>query len=102
MAKKNMFDLTGKVALITGGGSGFGRAFCEAMAEFGADVACCDIDEKKALETISLVNKYGHKAIPIRANAAKPDEIEAMVNRTVQEFGTIDIVFANAGMLEII
>jgi NAD(P)-dependent dehydrogenase (short-subunit alcohol dehydrogenase family) len=71
VAKKNIFDLSGKVALVTGGGSGIGRAYCEAMAEFGADVACNDIDGKRAQETVDLITKYGHRAIAIKADAAK-------------------------------
>jgi len=98
MAKKSFFDLSGKVALVTGGGSGIGRAYCEAMAEFGADVACSDIDEKRAQETVKLISKFCHKAIAIKADASKQDEIEYLVNRTVKELGTIDIVFANAGI----
>jgi NAD(P)-dependent dehydrogenase (short-subunit alcohol dehydrogenase family) len=99
MAEKNIFDLSGKIALITGGGSGIGRAYCEAMAEFGADVACNDIAEKKAQETVRLISKFGHRAIAIKADASKQDEIERMVNRTIEEFGKLDIVFCNAGLI---
>ena len=100
MAVKGIFDLSGKVALVTGGGSGIGRAYCEAMAEFGADVACSDIVEQKAQETVRLINKFRHQVIAIKADASKQDEIEYMVNRTVEELGTIDIVFANAGIAD--
>jgi len=98
MTEKSIFDLSGKVALVTGGGSGIGRAYCEAMAEFGADVACSDIEEQKAQETVKLISKFGHRAIAIKADASRQDEIKSMVNRTVEELGTIDIVFANAGI----
>jgi NAD(P)-dependent dehydrogenase (short-subunit alcohol dehydrogenase family) len=98
MAERNMFDLSGRVALVTGGGSGIGRAYCEAMAEFGADVACNDIDEQTAQETVRLISKFRHRAIVIKADASKQDEIEYMVNRTVEEFGKLDIVFCNAGI----
>jgi NAD(P)-dependent dehydrogenase (short-subunit alcohol dehydrogenase family) len=98
MAKKDIFNLSGKVALITGGGSGIGRAYCEAMAEFGADVACSDIDGQTAQETVRLISKFGHRAIAIKADASKQNEIEYMVNRTVEELGKLDIVFCNAGI----
>lgn len=98
MAEKGIFDLSGKVALVTGGSSGIGRVYCEAMAEFGADVACNDIDEQKAQETVRLISKFGHRAIAIKADASKQDEIEYMVNRTVEELGKLDIVFCNAGI----
>jgi NAD(P)-dependent dehydrogenase (short-subunit alcohol dehydrogenase family) len=101
MTPGNIFDLTGKVALITGGGSGIGQAFCEAMAEYGADVACNDIDEEKARETATNISaKYGHRAIAIKADVSNQTEIEGMVSRTVQELGTLDIVFANAATLD--
>jgi NAD(P)-dependent dehydrogenase (short-subunit alcohol dehydrogenase family) len=96
MEGKRIFDLSGKVALITGGGSGIGRAYCEAMAEFGADVACNDVLEDKARETVDLISKFGHRTIAIKADASKEDEIEYMVNKTVKEFGTVDVVFSNA------
>lgn len=100
MAENNIFDLTGKVALVTGGGSGLGRAYCEGMAEFGADVACCDIIEERARETTEIISKFGHRTMAIGADVSRPDEIEAMVNRTVGELGSLDIVFANAGINE--
>lgn len=98
MAKKNIFDLSGKVALVTGGGSGIGRAYCEAMAEFGADVACVGRTEQKLKETVELISKFGHRAIAIKADASKEDEVEYMVDRTVKELGKLDIVFCNAGI----
>ena len=97
MAGKNIFDLSGKAALVTGGGSGFGRAYCEGLAEYGADVACCDIIEERAEKTVELVEKFGHRAIAIKADVSKPDEIEHMVNQTEEKLGSPDIVFANAG-----
>jgi len=100
MAEQGMFDLSGKKALITGGGSGIGRAYCEAMAEFGADVVVCDIIEERALETVDIINKYGHKAIAKTADIFQPDEVDRVVKETADEFGSIDIVFANAGVGE--
>jgi len=98
MSDKGIFDLSGRVALVTGGGHGLGREYCEAMAEFGADVACNDIDAGLAQETVELIRKHGHRAIAIQGDVSKQDEIERIVNRTVAEFGTIDILFCNAGI----
>jgi NAD(P)-dependent dehydrogenase (short-subunit alcohol dehydrogenase family) len=98
VAKNGIFDLSGKVALVTGGGSGIGRAYCEAMAEYGADVACNDIDLQSALETVKIIGKFGHKAIAIEADASNQDDIEKMVDRTVGELGRLDILFCNAGI----
>ena len=99
MEKSKLFDLSGKVALVTAGGHGLGREYCIAMAKFGADVACNDIDIKLAQETVELVKKFGHQAIGIKGDVSKVDEIERMVNQTVSEFGTIDILFCNAGVV---
>jgi len=96
--KKNIFDLSGKVALITGGGSGFGRVFCKALAEFGADIACCDINEKSARETIELVKPFGHCTFVIKADVSQPESAQRMVDETVKQLGTIDILFNNAGI----
>lgn len=100
MEGRGIFDLSGKVVLVTGGGWGIGRTYCEAMAEFGADVACNDIVEEMAEETIGLISKFGNEAIAIKADASKENEIEYMVKRTVKHFGKIDVVFANAGILD--
>ena len=85
MADRGIFDLAGKVALVTGGGHGLGREYCEAMAEFGAEVACNDISLEQAQETVKLLKRFGHRAIAIQADASKLDEIEGMVRQTVSE-----------------
>lgn len=99
MSEKGMFDMSGKVALITGGGSGLGRAMCEAMAEFGADVVCSDIIAERAEETVKLIGKYGHRAIAVKADVSQENEIGYMVERVVKKFGSLDVVFANAGII---
>jgi NAD(P)-dependent dehydrogenase (short-subunit alcohol dehydrogenase family) len=71
MADKGIFDLSGKVALITGASRGLGRAFAEAMAEFGADVACVGRDEAKLAETLKLLGKYKRRAIAIKMSPRK-------------------------------
>jgi NAD(P)-dependent dehydrogenase (short-subunit alcohol dehydrogenase family) len=97
---KEIFDLSGKVVVVTGGGSGLGQVFCETMAEFGADVVCVGRTEKKLKETIGKIKPYRHHTLAITADVTKEPEIERMVNQTVKEFGTIDIFFANAGIRE--
>jgi len=99
MVEKGMFDLSGRVALVTAGGHGLGRAYCEAMVEFGADVACSDIRMDLARETVELIRKFGHRAIAIEADVSRGDQIERMVKQTVSELGTIDILFCNAGIV---
>jgi NAD(P)-dependent dehydrogenase (short-subunit alcohol dehydrogenase family) len=97
MTQTNMFDLTGRVALVTGGGSGMGRCFCEGLAEFGADVAVVDINEKAAQETAGLLDKYGKRSIAIKTDVTNAADIDRMVSKTVEKFGRIDILINNAG-----
>jgi NAD(P)-dependent dehydrogenase (short-subunit alcohol dehydrogenase family) len=99
MTQKSIWDLSGKVALVTGGGSGIGRALCEAMSEFGAEVACCDINSEGAHETAELIRKFGHRTLAIKADLCKPEDVEHTVDRTVADMGGIDILFNNAGVV---
>jgi NAD(P)-dependent dehydrogenase (short-subunit alcohol dehydrogenase family) len=98
MADQGIFDVSGRVALVTAAGHGLGREFSEAMAEFGADVACNDISIKRAQETVDLIKRHGHRAIAVQADASKLDEIERLVSKVIAEFGKIDILFCNAGI----
>ena len=98
MTGKGIFDLTGKVALVTGASRGLGSAFAEAMAEYGADVACTGRDEAKLAEVVKTLGKYKHRAIAIRADMTKEDDIRRMVQETVKQLGKIDIYFNNAGV----
>ncbi|MBN2041796.1 MAG: glucose 1-dehydrogenase [Spirochaetes bacterium] len=97
MGDKGIFDLTGKVALITGASRGLGVAFAAAMAEYGADVACIGRDKAKLDETVEKVKEYGVKAAAIKADMTKEEDVRRMVKETVEKFGKIDILFNNAG-----
>ena len=92
-----MFDLTGKVALVTGGGSGIGRSMCEGLAENGADVAVADLDEASAKETVDLLAKYGHRTMAIKFDVSNWGTVESMVQQVVAKFGKLDIACNNAG-----
>jgi|WetSurMetagenome_2_1015567.scaffolds.fasta_scaffold55414_1 NAD(P)-dependent dehydrogenase (short-subunit alcohol dehydrogenase family) len=72
------FDLTGRVALVTGGGSGLGKEFCDVLAEFGADVICADIIKERTEETCNIIKKYGHRTMPIEVNVSKYDQVKAL------------------------
>jgi len=93
-----MFDLTSKVSLVTGAGSGLGRIFCEAMAEHGSDVVCSDINEAWAEETAGLIAKYGVKTSVIKADVSQENEVKALFRKVDQEFGRLDVLFNNAGL----
>ena len=101
MAEKGIFDLSGKVALVTGGGSGLGRSICEVMAEYGAHVVCVGRTTNKIEGTIDLIKGFGTKAMAITADVADQAQVQSMVEKTVKELGTIDIFFANAAIREV-
>jgi NAD(P)-dependent dehydrogenase (short-subunit alcohol dehydrogenase family) len=98
MAGTDLFDLTGKVSLITGAGSGLGRVFCEAMAEHGSNVVCSDINEAWAQETASIIGKYGTKTLAVKADVSKQDEVKTMFREVENKFGKLDVLFNNAGI----
>ena len=90
--------LDGKVALVTGGASGIGRATALAMAREGARVAVADRTEESAAETVALINAAGGQAIAIGGDVTGEADVAAMVARTVAAFGRIDCAFNNAGV----
>lgn len=90
--------LQNKVALITGGGSGIGRASALRLAGEGARVMVSDVNEAGGEETVRLVKSEGGEAAFVRCDVSKASEVEAMVKATVQRFGGLDIALNNAGV----
>jgi len=97
-ALSKLFDLTGRVALITGGGSGFGRSIAHAFAEFGAQVAVADLDFGKVEETAHQVSDQNGDALAIHVDVADPQSILRMVAQVSERFGTVDILVNSAGI----
>ncbi|HEY4355285.1 MAG TPA: SDR family NAD(P)-dependent oxidoreductase [Acidobacteriaceae bacterium] len=95
-----MFDLSGKVAVITGAAGGLGTAFAEGMAEAGADVVCGDIDEAGAKELAEKITKLGRRAISVKCDVTQESDAAELMNRAVEAFGRIDILFNNAGIAD--
>src|SRR5439155_14451581 len=92
------FDLTGRTAVVTGGGSGIGRSAAEVLAGAGANVVVADIDEGGAEETARSIAEAGGSAVPHRVDVARRGEVAALVERAVQEFGRIDAMCNVAGI----
>ncbi|MCZ2498889.1 glucose 1-dehydrogenase [Xylophilus sp. Kf1] len=92
------FDFTGKVAFITGGGTGIGRATALAFAHAGASVAVAGRTEGSIQETVRLIEQAGGRAIAIRCDVAKEDEVEAAIATVIAGFGQLDFAFNNAGV----
>lgn len=90
--------LENKVALITGGGGGIGRATAVRFAEEGAKIMVADINEEDAVQTVVAVRESGGEAESVRCDMTNPEEVENMVDRTMDAFGKIDIFFNNAGV----
>ena len=91
--------LTGKVALITGAGMGMGREAAVLFAEEGARVVVCDINEKAAEETVTLVEKAGGQALAAVGDVAIEDDVKKMVEEGVRRFGALHVLYNNAGVL---
>jgi NAD(P)-dependent dehydrogenase (short-subunit alcohol dehydrogenase family) len=90
--------LSGKVAVVTGGGSGIGRGIVLCMAQEGADVAIPDIQEGNAQGVAREVQGLGRKALAVRCDVTKSADIKAAFERIRREMGQIDILVNNAGM----
>ncbi len=90
--------LAGKVALVTGGGSGIGRACCERFADEGAKIAVVDIQDDNAAETVRLVEQRGQRAIALHCDTSSEADNDAMAQAAVDEFGRIDVCVAAAGI----
>jgi NAD(P)-dependent dehydrogenase (short-subunit alcohol dehydrogenase family) len=91
-------SFAGKVAFVTGAGGGIGRATAMAFAENGADVGVADISEVGLNETVRLIEAAGGRAIAIRCDVSKEDDVQAAIARTVEAFGGLDFAFNNAGI----
>ena len=92
-------DLAGKVAVVTGGASGIGRALAAQLAEQDVRVVVGDLDEAGAHQTASDIRAGGGHAIALRSDAADTDDIEALLRLAGDEFAPVDIYVANAGII---
>lgn len=98
METDRLFDLTGRVAIVTGGGDGIGRAAAEMLASAGAKVVVSDLDVDKARAVADAISAAGGSAAAIECNVADESHLTRLVDFAVQSFGTINILVNNAGI----
>jgi NAD(P)-dependent dehydrogenase (short-subunit alcohol dehydrogenase family) len=90
----NLFDLSGKVAVVTGGGTGIGRQMAHGLADAGAELVLC---ARKVERCEEAAREMATRALALSCNVTDPDSVNAMVTRTLDEFGHVDILVNNAG-----
>ena len=90
--------LEGRVAIITGGGHGIGRAYALRLAHEGASVVVAEIDERAALAVAQELQSAGHQAIGLRTDVSDKDSVERMAQAAVARFGRIDVLVNNAAI----
>ena len=98
VSAKQLFDLTGRVAIVTGGATGLGRQMAEGLAEMGANVALCARKQERCQQAAVELQKLGVKAIALACDVKNPASVQEMVDATLSQFGRIDILINNAGI----
>ena len=93
----SLFDLTGRVAVVTGASSGLGVTFAEALADAGADVVLAARRADRLEELAERIRGTGRRAVAVPCDVTEPEQVEAMAARAVEELGRIDVLVANAG-----
>jgi len=97
MGYRKLFDLTDRVAIITGGAGGLGRPTSLGLADFGANIVVVDIDLEGADKVKKEIEQLGREALAISCDTTKPEDVKMMVKQTMDRFGKIDILVPYAG-----
>lgn len=93
----NLFDLTGRVAVITGGGSGLGRAIAIGYAQAGVTVVLADVNDAGMAETVALIAAQGHTAYAAHLDVTSRSDVQALADQVVADHGRVDILVNSAG-----
>lgn len=94
---EKMYDLSGKIAIITGAGNGIGKASAIMLAKAGANIVCSDLNLEYAEETAKEIQELGREALAIKCDVTKIEDLELLVNETISKFNKINILVNNAG-----
>ena len=97
MRVQELFDLSGKTAIVTGGGTGIGRQMAEALAELGANLVLCARKVERCEQAAAELSELGVKALGMRCDVRDPAEVQAVCERTMEELGRLDVLVNNAG-----
>lgn len=95
---RELFELAGKTAIVTGGSRGIGKEMAEGLAEAGANLMLCARRQEWLDETVDEFTKRGFKASGKLCDVSKPEDVQAVVDETVSRFGSVDILINNAGI----
>lgn len=98
MSVKQLFDLTGRVAIVTGGSIGLGRQMAEGLAEMGANVVLCARKAERCQEAADELQQLGIKALSLPCDVRNQASVQELVDQTINQFGKIDILINNAGI----
>ncbi|MED3871092.1 MULTISPECIES: SDR family oxidoreductase [Priestia] len=94
---KDLFDLTGKTAIITGGGRGLGEQMAEGLAEAGANIVLCSRKKEACQQVADRLATTGVKTLALACDIGQPEDIKNVVHQTIEKFGRIDILINNSG-----
>jgi len=97
VSASRLFDLSGKTAIVTGGGKGIGRQMAEGLAEAGANLVLCARQAERCEQAAAELAQLGVKTLGLGCDVRDPDQVQAVVARTVADFGSVDILVNNAG-----
>jgi len=97
MRVQELFDLSGKTAIVTGGGSGIGRQMAGALAELGANLVLCARKVERCEDAAAELAKLGPRTLALQCDVRKPDDVRSVVERTVEKLGGVDVLVNNAG-----